>query len=132
MAFQATAIVTLVALLGYFWMSTRVVGERRRCGIKPPARTGDDRLERAVRAHENTLEWLPIFLPSLWLFAIYWGDLAAAAAGLVWIVGRIVYFQGYVAEAAKRAPGFGIQFLATAFLLLGALGRALYEVAGQL
>ncbi len=132
MPFHASAIVTLVTLLVYFWMATRVVAERRRSGIKAPAMTGDDRLERAIRAHTNTLEWLPIFLPSLWLFAVYWGDIAAAAAGAVWIVGRILYFQGYVAEAAKRAPGFFIQALAVAFLLIGALGRALYEAAGPL
>ena len=39
----------------------------------------------------NTLEWLPIFLPSLWLFAIYVSDAIAAAIELVWIIGRIVY-----------------------------------------
>ena len=32
-----------------------------------------------MRAHYNTLEWLPIFLPSMWLFAIYWNELVAAA-----------------------------------------------------
>ena len=29
----------------------------------------------------NTLEWMPIFLPSLWLFAIYLSDAFAAALG---------------------------------------------------
>ena len=36
-------------------------------GIDAPAMTGHPEFERAVRAHANTLEWLPIFLPSLWL-----------------------------------------------------------------
>ena len=54
----------------------------------------------------NTLEWLPIFLPSLWLFAIYVSDAIAAVIGLVWIVGRIVYLIGYTKSVRKRGPGF--------------------------
>jgi uncharacterized MAPEG superfamily protein len=72
------------------------------------------------------LEWLPIFLAGLWLFAIYWSDLVAAALGLVWIVGRIVYATAYMADPGKRSMGFLIQFLAAAALLLGALGRLIY------
>jgi glutathione S-transferase len=127
--FHLTAIVTLAALLLYFWMATQVARTRRKTGILPPVMIGDPALERTVRAHSNTLEWLPIFLPSLWLFAFYWGDLAAALAGLVWVVGRIVYFRGYVADAPRRAPGFFIQAMAVAVLLFGALGRALFLAA---
>jgi uncharacterized membrane protein YecN with MAPEG domain len=88
--------------------------------------TGDAVLERTIRAHANTLEWLPIFLPSLWLFAFYWNDVTAALVGIVWIIGRLAYFLGYVSEAARRRPGFFIQAFAAAFLLFGALGRAGY------
>jgi glutathione S-transferase len=107
-------------------MSTRVPRARRKCGIQAPAMTGDPVLERTIRAHYNTLEWLPIFLVSMWLFAIYWNDLVAAAMGVVWIVGRILYALGYAAEASKRGPGFLIQAVATAVLLFGALGRIIY------
>jgi uncharacterized membrane protein YecN with MAPEG domain len=125
-SYSFTAAVTLLALLLYFWMGLQVAGARRQCGITPPACTGDPVLERTIRAHVNTLEWLPIFLPSLWLFALYWDDRVAAGLGLVWLAGRFVYFRGYVAEVGKRAPGFFIQFLACAALLLGALGRIVY------
>jgi glutathione S-transferase len=131
MAFHLTATVTLAAVLVYFWMATQVAVTRRKAGIFAPVMTGDPQLERTIRAHTNTLEWLPIFLPSLWLFAVYFGDLPAAVVGAVWIVGRIIYFLGYVAEAAKRAPGFFIQALAVAVLLFGALGRAIYLAATQ-
>ena len=107
-------------------MATQVARTRVKVGILPPAMTGDPRLERTIRAHLNMLEWLPIFLPSLWLFAAYWNSNVAAALGLVWIVGRIVYFVGYVSEARKRFPGFFIQSSAAALLLLGALGRIGY------
>jgi uncharacterized membrane protein YecN with MAPEG domain len=59
------AIVTLLALLLYLWMGTRVSAARRATGIRAPAMTGDPLLERTVRAHYNTLEWLPVYLTSL-------------------------------------------------------------------
>jgi uncharacterized membrane protein YecN with MAPEG domain len=120
------AIVTLLALLTYVWMGLQVGRARAKCGIAAPAMTGDPVLERTIRAHYNTLEWLPLFLVSMWLFAIYWNDLVAAAVGVVWIVGRILYQTGYVRDPAKREVGFLVQSLATAVLLFGALGRLIY------
>ncbi len=123
------ALVTLLSLLTYFWMSVRVPAARIKAGIPAPAMTGEPVLERTIRAHYNTLEWLPIYLVSLWLFAIYWNDMVAAAMGGVWIIGRIAYALGYAADAAKRGPGFLIQSIATAVLLFGALGRIVYIMA---
>ena len=127
--YASVAIVTLLTLIVYFWMATQVSRTRTRVGILAPAMTGDPALERTIRAHLNTLEWLPIFLPSLWLFAIYWNVTAAALLGVVWIVGRVIYFVGYVAATPKRFPGFFIQALAVSVLLLGALGRIIYLLA---
>lgn len=123
------AIVTCVALLVYFWMGLRVAGARSRSGIHAPQMTGDPILERHIRVQANTLEWLPIFLPTLWLFAFYWPEWIAAAVGVVWIVGRIVYALGYVADPKRREAGFFIQSLACAVLLFGALGKAVYVLA---
>ena len=123
------AIVTLLALLTYFWMGLQVGRARGKSGISAPAMTGDPVLERTIRAHYNTLEWLPLFLVSMWLFAIYWNDLVAAAVGVVWIIGRILYQTGYVRDPSKRELGFMIQALATAVLLFGALGRLVYVLA---
>ena len=120
------AIVTIAALLVYAWMAVRVTGARRKCGIVAPTMTGDPVLERHIRVQANTLEWLPLFLPALWLFAIYWSDLVATILGVIWIVGRIIYALGYVADPGKREAGFIIQALATAILLFGALGRVIW------
>ena len=76
----------------------------------------------------NTLEWMPIFLPSLWLFAVYDSDAIAAILGLVWIAGRILYMIGYTKAAEKRSLGFGIQALAGAVLLLGSLGTIIWRM----
>jgi uncharacterized membrane protein YecN with MAPEG domain len=126
--YRWTALVTLLSLLAYFWMSLQVGRARGKCGINPPAMTGDPLLERAIRVHYNTLEWLPIFLPSLWLFAIAWNDRVAAVLGLVWIAGRLLYSAGYMADPAKRSTGFLTQLLAAAVLLFGALGKIVYAV----
>jgi len=123
------AIVSLLALLTYFWMGLQVGRARAKCGIAAPAMTGDPVLERTIRAHYNTLEWLPLLLVPMWLFAVYWSDLIAAILGLVWIVGRIVYQLGYVADPKKREVGFLIQALAVAILLFGSLGRLVYVLA---
>ena len=123
------AIVTLLSLLLYFSMGLGVARARQKCGINAPAMTGDPVLERCIRVQANTLEWLPIFLVSMWLFALYWNDLVAAGVGLVWIIGRVLYGRGYVADPAKRETGFMIQALASAVLLFGALGRIVYVMA---
>lgn len=128
MPYISVALVTLLSLLVYFWMAAMVARTRRRVGIFAPVMTGDPALERTIRAHVNTLEWLPIFLPSLWLFAIYWSSPVAAALGLVWIVGRIIYFFGYRTAAEKRRLGFAIQATAASALLIGALGRVVYLI----
>ena len=125
------AIVTLLALLTYFWMGLQVGRARDKSGIQAPAMTGDPVLERTIRAHYNTLEWLPLLIVPMWLFAIYWNDHVAAGLGVVWIVGRILYQTGYVADAGKRSTGFLIQMVAVAVLLFGALGRLVYMLAFQ-
>ena len=121
------AIVSLLALLLYFYMSLRVGQGRSKYGVEAPAVTGHPDFERAYRIQMNTLEWLPLFMVSLWLFALSWdADLISAGIGLVWIIGRILYLTGYSKAAAARGPGFGIQALATAVLLFGALGKIIW------
>jgi glutathione S-transferase len=116
-----TAAVTLLALLLYFYMSLNVGRARVKFGVKAPATSGHPDFERVFRVHMNTLEWMPIFLPALWLCAVYVGDFAAAGVGFVWIIGRIIYMVGYTTAAAKRNIGFGIQALAAGILLVTAL-----------
>ncbi|MBS0410160.1 MAG: MAPEG family protein [Proteobacteria bacterium] len=121
------AIVTLLALLLYFFMGLRVGQARGLYKVEAPATSGHPDFERVFRVHANTLEWLPIFLPALWLFAIAWNnDLVAAGVGVVWIVGRVLYMTGYSKAAASRSTGFGIQALATGVLLFGALGKIIW------
>ena len=123
-----TALVTMLAVLFYFITSARVARARVRYGVKLPAISGDPDFERVFRVQMNTLEWLPIFLASLWMFAIYVSDVIAASIGAVWIIGRIVYMIGYTRSVPGRSPGFAIQALATTALLLGALGTIMWRI----
>lgn len=129
-AYYSVAIITLVVGLVCFGMALTVARAHSKTGILAPAMTGDAYLERCIRAHTNTLEWMPIFLPAMWLFAVYWSPMWASTLGGVWIVGRILYFLGYVAAPQKRFPGFFIQSMAVFVLLLGAFGRLVYLMVG--
>jgi glutathione S-transferase len=115
-----SAIVTLFAVALYFVFATRVAAARGKFGVPLPATTGNPDFERIYRAHVNTLEWMPTFLVPLWLCAIYLDDAIAALLGLVWIVGRILYFTGYRQAVEKRLPGFLIQVTACLLLFIGA------------
>ena len=119
--FHFTALVTCLSIALYFFTSLRVSKARAAFGIKPPAISGDPGFERVFRVQMNTLEWMPIFLPGLWLFAVYVSDKVAALLGLVWIVGRLMYMVSYAAGPEKRRAGFAIQALAAFALLIGAL-----------
>jgi glutathione S-transferase len=126
--FHLTAIVTCLAVAFYFFTSMQVARARAAFGIKAPAITGHPDFERVFRVQINTLEWMPIFLPSLWLFAIYINDAAAAALGTVWIIGRILYWNGYKEAANKRSMGFAVQATAAFALWLGVLGTIAWRM----
>jgi len=118
-----SAVVTLLAIALYFFMGFKVGQLREKLGIKAPATTGHPQFECAFRVQMNTLEHLPVFLPLLWLATIYFGWLpwAAALLGVIWIIGRAMYMDGYMKDPEKRGPGFGVSALAELLLLLLAL-----------
>src|ERR1700759_1153385 len=111
--YNYTALITLLAVLAYFVTSARVARARIRFGVKLPAISGNPDFERIFRVQMNTLEWLPLFLASLWMSAIYIRDTAEASIGVVWIIGRIASMIGYTRSVPGRSPGFLIQALAT-------------------
>src|ERR1700681_886425 len=126
--YHFTALVTCLAIAFYLFTSIKAGKARATFDVKAPAISGNPDFERVFRVQMNTLEWLPIFLPALWLFAIYISDAIAAALGVVWIVGRILYLTGYSKAANKRGTGFGIQFVAAMLLWLGAVGAIAWRL----
>ncbi len=115
------AVVTVIALLVFFWTGFRVGQMRGKHDIKAPATVGHPEFDCAYRVQVNTLEQIVIFLPLLWLSNEYFRMMPylVGALGLVWIVGRIMYATGYSAEnPGGRSTGFLVAGVATLGLLI--------------
>ena len=119
------AIVIIIAVFEYMIFTFLVGRARGRYGVKAPATTGHEVFERYFRVQQNTLETLVAFIPGISLFALFVDPNWAAWIGLVYVVGRLLYFRAYVADPAKRGPGFGLSLLSIATLLVGGLVGAL-------
>jgi uncharacterized membrane protein YecN with MAPEG domain len=71
---------------------------------------------------QNTLEQTAIAIPVY----LCWGVVAShamlamvAAAGILFLAGRLLFFIGYSGGAASRAFGFALTFYPTLVLLIG-------------
>lgn len=115
-----TALVTLAALVLFIGAGTAVGVGRHRYGIKAPAMTGHDVFERLVRAQMNTLEQIVVFLPALWLSAIYWSETISMWIGAAWVVVRLAYIVLYVRAPERRGLAFTVGSLLNAALVIGA------------
>jgi glutathione S-transferase len=126
--FPFAALGTGLVILVYVWTGLVVGRARKAHGVDYPNTVGPDAFNRVWRAHQNTLEALPQFLPALWLFAIIVSDSWAGVLALVWALGRILYVRGYAVAADKRGTGFMVSLLATAIALFGALGVVIWQL----
>lgn len=118
---ESIAIVTILALGQFVFFSIQVGSMRAKHHVKAPAISGHPEFERMFRIQQNTMEQLVAFIPALWIFGYlvnpYWG----AAFGLLFIVGRFVYWSSYRKDPASRGAGFTITFLPTAVMLVWSL-----------
>jgi predicted membrane channel-forming protein YqfA (hemolysin III family) len=72
----------------------------------------------------NTLELLVALLPAMYIAARYWSPSLVAVGGVVYLLGRLVYWRSYTKDPASRALGFGL----SAFPILAMLGAVLVGV----
>jgi glutathione S-transferase len=125
---ELVAIVGMLALLEY-WVFLMMAGQARgRFGVAAPATAGHPIFERYFRVQMNTLEQLALFLPGLAVFAWAVSERWAAALGVVFIVGRALYARGYIADPAKRGPGFLLTLIANGVLVIGGLVGAVLRL----
>lgn len=117
--------VTLLMLVQFFFFGALVAIGRSTFQVAAPAMTGPESFERLVRVHLNTQERLVLMLPLMATAAQFWSPPWVAAAGVLFLAGRLVYWKGYVQQPGKRALGniltvlaIGLCFLATVAGLL--------------
>ncbi|XP_073710498.1 microsomal glutathione S-transferase 2-like [Misgurnus anguillicaudatus] len=110
------AAVSILSALHMCFQARRVGWSRMKYKIIPPSVTGPAEFERTFRAHQNSVEFYPIFLVVLWTSGIFCSEAIAALGGLLYIVGREMYFIGYINETQKRLPGFYLVICVIVFL----------------
>lgn len=110
-----------LALIEFLYFGAAVGRARVRYNVPAPATTGNEIFERYFRVQMNTLEQLVIFVPSILIFGHYLNPYLAAALGVVFLTGRLVYLFTYVKDPKKRGAGFGLSVVPNMILLLGAI-----------
>ena len=114
-------LVVVLALAEFVVFGFAVGRARVRYRVTAPATGGHEVFERYYRVQMNTLEQLVVFVPAIMLFGRYLSAPIAAALGALFIVGRALYFRGYVHSPERRHFGFGLSFFPNMVLLAGAL-----------
>lgn len=124
-------LVALLALIECFFFAYAVGKARETYGIKAPATTGNEAFERYFRVQQNTIEQMIVFLPALFIAANYWPAQWIAAIGAVYLVGRVLYFRGYVRDPRARSIGFGLSSVPIIVLVVaGGIGVVRALLAG--
>jgi uncharacterized MAPEG superfamily protein len=111
-------LVGALAVLQFFFFGYMTGDARRKSGLKAPAVTGHPDFERMYRVQTNTLELIVAFLPALFIAAQYWSSTIISIIGLVYLVGRFVYWRAYIKNPAKRVLGFMLSMLPTMVLIV--------------
>ncbi|XP_026877792.1 leukotriene C4 synthase [Electrophorus electricus] len=121
------AAVTLLGLLEQAYFSLQVIYARRKFSISPPATTGHPEFERIFRAQANCSEYFPLFIISLWLAALFFGQVLSAFLGLLYLFGRYRYFHGYAQSATGRlAPLYFTAKVQWVLIIVAAVGVLCY------
>jgi len=117
-----------LALLQALVFGVLVGRARGKYGVKAPATSGHEMFDRYYRVQMNTLELLVLLVPTAYLAEGLLGDCYSAIAVAVYLVGRVLYLRGYVADPSKREVGFVLSVLPVLVLMVASLwlnGRAL-------
>lgn len=114
-------ILSALALLVYYFTLAMAGLARAKYKVPAPLHDGPEAYVRHVRAHQNTLEHLVLFLPGLWLFSFAVDPLWAAGIGVLWPIGRVMYALGYYKAAESRSIGLYLSMPPIYIFVLGSL-----------
>ncbi|XP_070818440.1 microsomal glutathione S-transferase 2 [Chaetodon trifascialis] len=100
------AAVSFLSALQMARLARRVGLCRLAFNIKPPSVTGPPEFQRIFRAHQNCVECYPLFLVMIWTCGMFFNEMTAVVGGLVYMVARQIYFEGYIKSGEERLLGF--------------------------
>jgi glutathione S-transferase len=117
------------------YMVANVIGAREKYGVKYPdlyatkENQPDDKKRMmfncAQRGHQNSLEALPTFYAMLVTAGLKY-PVTAAAAGGVYVAGKVLYFNGYASGDPEKRHQGAIAHLGN-FILLGTCGKMFFD-----
>lgn len=119
--FVLVGIVSALALLVTYFTLLKSGLARVKFKIPAPSHDGPEEYVRHVRAHQNTIEHLVLFLPGMWLFALAVSPIWAAGLGIIWPVARVFYALGYYRNADGRRLPLYISMPVIYTFMLGSL-----------
>jgi glutathione S-transferase len=126
---EYVTIVVAFALWEYTFFSFKTGMNRGKYGVKVPSVSGNIEWEKYYRVQCNTLEQLITFIPAIYGFAYFVNPIWAAALGCVVLVGRIIFYLGYISDTpSKRTPGFMMTFFPNQILLIGTVIGAILSL----
>lgn len=114
------------------YMGVNVMKARKRCNVDYPALYAPDSNPQAKafncvqRGHQNTLENYPQFLLMLGLGSIQY-PLISSVGGAIWLLGRIVYFQGYSSGQPEKRQYGAFSYIGL-FVMMGCAAKTIYDL----
>lgn len=126
--FGLVILVFVASIFMLQWLGFNVVKARKKHDVQYPLMYSDkDNMFNCIqRAHQNTLEVYPLFLCTLFIAGLF-APFIASIAGIIWIVSRVVYANGYYSgDPENRIKGaFGYIGLLTNLVLTVCLAVSL-------
>lgn len=131
MTLQLKAVAIYVALnaLILLVLSYNVGRHRARTDSLDPGATGDEILVRAIRAHGNAAEYMPLAILMLLVLALFGAPLALIhGLGAAFTLGRVTHAAGMFREKHPNAVRFTGNLLTGLVYLIGPLSCLYYAV----
>ena len=120
-------LVAMLAIVQFVFFAIQVGRARGKYQVNAPATSGHEMFDRIYRVQSNTLEQLVCFLPALFVAAVYWPPVYIAAIGVVYLVGRTLYWLSYTKDPKARGAGFMVTFASTMVLIVASIVGALFR-----